>query len=191
MAKEFLTACQRGDHASALKWLDANPPLLEASEASGFTGLILAAQGGHLAIVDTLLARGATLDRATRNGNRALTGAAQFGHVEVVLRLLRAMRESEEAAALSSVSQPPSSGSASACTAPLPAPIAGRGIDAVNIGGDSALMIAAQMGHARIVRVLVEAGANLQAQNEVLRAFALCARFDLELDFNQSGSKRM
>jgi ankyrin repeat protein len=163
MAQEFLTACQRGDHASALKWLEANPPLLEASEASGFTGLILAAQGGHLSIVETLIARGAALDRATRNGNRALTGAAQFGHVEVVLRLLEAIRAAEqaEAAALSSAPSPSPSSSS-----PSP-PVAVRGIDAVNIGGDSALMVAAQMGHTRVIRVLVEAGANLQVQNEV------------------------
>jgi ankyrin repeat protein len=88
MAQEFLIACQRGNLQQAKTWLDANPPLLEASEGNGFTGLILSSQGGHLPIVQLLLERGATFDRTTKNGNSALACASQFGHTAVVKLLL-------------------------------------------------------------------------------------------------------
>ena len=89
MAEQFLIACQKGALEQARVWLDANPPLLEVSEGNGFTPLILAAQNGHLPIVDLLLERGATHTRTTKNGNRALSCAAQFGHAHVVARLLQ------------------------------------------------------------------------------------------------------
>jgi cytohesin len=62
----------------------------DARHDDGSTALILAAQNGHLAVVEALLKAGADAARATTDGRTALHLAAQNGHTAVVEALLKA-----------------------------------------------------------------------------------------------------
>src|SRR5207245_330280 len=56
----------------------------------GQTALMLAARGGHAAVVDALLAAKADVNAKTKNGITALIKAAEGGHAQVVKTLLAA-----------------------------------------------------------------------------------------------------
>ena len=56
--------------------------------APGYTALMLAAEAGHLTVVDRLLAAGADASVVAPNGDSALLLACRSGHVAVATRLL-------------------------------------------------------------------------------------------------------
>lgn len=56
----------------------------------GATALFIAAQNGHLRILEVLLEHGAKTDAARTDGATPLWIAAQMGHDHVVRRLLKA-----------------------------------------------------------------------------------------------------
>jgi len=86
----FLTACSSGDVAAVDALLRADPGLLTATDADGWSGLIHAAKDGRLAAVRELLRRGCPPDPATQGKHSALRGAAMAGHDDVVRALLDA-----------------------------------------------------------------------------------------------------
>ena len=62
----------------------------DARDRYGQTGLMLAAYGGHSAVIDALIAAGARLDVTAKYGLTALMLAILGGHVEIARTLLRA-----------------------------------------------------------------------------------------------------
>jgi ankyrin repeat protein len=61
---------------------------VDQADADGWTPLCIAAQEGHLAVVEALLGRGAVVDQACADGATPLYVAAQEGHLAVVGVLL-------------------------------------------------------------------------------------------------------
>lgn len=86
----FFDACRRGDVADVSKVCELFPELINASDAKGYTPLIIAAYNDQKEVVDLLLEKGALPDSQDISGNTALMGAAFRGHIEIVRRLLAA-----------------------------------------------------------------------------------------------------
>ena len=142
----LLEAVKRGDALTVEAMLARGVPADSRDQVSGMPRKVLsvAAESGHLAVVEVLLRHGADADganefpfrfgihggspsRSADNRKTALMYAAQAGHVAVVRRLIAARAK----------------------------------IDATSVYGETALMLAAGAGRVETVRALVEAGADL------------------------------
>jgi ankyrin repeat protein len=89
---QLVAAAERGDAEKLGALLDTHPEKLGVRKPPyGWTLLHVAAQKGHLAVVDLLLHRGLDPNTRERGDNtNALHWAAAVGHVEVVRRLVDA-----------------------------------------------------------------------------------------------------
>lgn len=87
---DVFEAAALGDTARLEELLDAEPALVDAWSADGFTPLHLAAFFGNDDAVDVLLARGADVEAVSRNalGVRPLNSAAAAGERRICERLL-------------------------------------------------------------------------------------------------------
>ena len=89
MTKEWETAVLQGD-VDAVDRLSAAGADLNARDAHGQTGLMLAAMRGHLPIVRLLIDRGADLNHASKYHLSALMLAVINGHAAVARALVEA-----------------------------------------------------------------------------------------------------
>lgn len=89
--RALLHAAAFGDTAGVTSLLESGAsPNSRSKDKRGRTALILASQGGHVAVVRTLLAEGARLEDRDKNGNTALNWAAMRGQLESARVLLDA-----------------------------------------------------------------------------------------------------
>jgi hypothetical protein len=86
---QLMRACLAGDAASACALLDLGARI-DATDADGWSALMLAAGTGSDEVVRLLLARGATPARRSRGGNSAMLFAASGGHEGCVRQLFLA-----------------------------------------------------------------------------------------------------
>jgi hypothetical protein len=86
---QLMRACLTVDAASACNLLDLGARI-DATDADGWTALMLAAGSGSDEAVRLLLARGATPARRSRGGNSAMLCAASGGHEGCVRQLFLA-----------------------------------------------------------------------------------------------------
>lgn len=148
------TAATLGDTARLTELIDADPRLVNAIDPEGGTALYHAAHNLHVEAVDLLLRRGADVDAKRRDGQTAISTAVDHawdkGGPEVVERLLREGPEmafftacqagrTDRAAAL--LDQDPSL------------------VHALK-WGYSALYLTSGNGHAGVIRLLLERGAD-------------------------------
>ena len=84
----FFTLCQRGDMNKVLEYLRKNPEdLRKAVDSNMRTGLHLAAQEGHISLVEVLLQKGWNINARDRTLKTPLHFACLYGH-EVVADVL-------------------------------------------------------------------------------------------------------
>jgi ankyrin repeat protein len=88
---DFFEACALGRRERALSLLAADPKLVDAYAADGFTGLGLAIFFGHVEIARKLVDAGADVNRPSRNDIRVfpLHSAIESGKLELVDLLLK------------------------------------------------------------------------------------------------------
>jgi ankyrin repeat protein len=86
---ELFEAIRAGDEGEVGKWLDADPGLLEETNAKGVRPLVVAALKRQLGVVKLLIRRGADVNATAASGTTALHGAAFRGHERTVAFLLQ------------------------------------------------------------------------------------------------------
>jgi ankyrin repeat protein len=153
-------ATRSGDTEAAGRMLDEVPQLLSL-EREGRGLLLEAAYGGHVGLVRLLVERGAGLETSDMFGNTPLRVAAAGGHEELVSILLHSgadiTRSSEQGwTALSSASIY----GHLLIIRLLLQHIRGRGLDARDEDGRTALWYACTRDHPEIARTLLLAGAD-------------------------------
>ncbi len=139
----------------------------------GEESLVAAAGAGNLAAVRRFLDAGEEPDQRDKSGRVALVAAAEAGQIEVVEELLK-LGASVEAREVDPESLDGSDGPAnpaeamSSGFARLAGTMLGVEADAAEPGppGTTALMAAAAGGHDRVVRVLLDAGADPSARDD-------------------------
>ena len=83
-------ACRLG-RKEVVNWLLAQQGVsVNQTKGDGATPVLIAAQNGHLTVVQALLEAGASVNQANSNGFTPLSVAAQEGHLKVVQALLEA-----------------------------------------------------------------------------------------------------
>merc|ERR1719472_596718 len=86
---EVFDACEDGDVPWLLEIMDDGIDDIDATDAEGFTPLILAAHFGHTGICDILLKAKANPNIAAHDGCTALLCAVQGGHVDCIKQMIR------------------------------------------------------------------------------------------------------
>ncbi|CAK9111616.1 unnamed protein product [Durusdinium trenchii] len=153
MQKELLRSCRENQVAHLER-------LLHQPQDPTGRGVFLAAENGHLEVVQLLLEAGADKDAADANGTTALHMAAVFEHLEIMELLLEAGADQDAANAdgTTALYIAARGGHVEAVRLLLGA---GARLDATD--GETPLYIAAQKGHLEVVRLLLEAGADKDA----------------------------
>eukprot|EP01047_Picozoa_sp_COSAG01_P014058 COSAG01_NODE_676_length_14324_cov_17.420105_19_plen_542_part_00 len=158
MSKAFVDACEAGDVAAARRFLaqggDPN------SKDQGFPALYVAAQKGHIEVVQLLLGGGAAVDRPAKNGATPLSVASWNGHVAVVGALLGGG---------AAVDQPNKNGATSLYIASEKGHVAaveallggGAAVDRPTKDGATPLFVASFKGHVAAVHALLGGGATV------------------------------
>ena len=165
-----------GGHDTIVELLLSKGACVDAQTDSGLTPLHFANRGGHDKVVEKLLAAGACVEKSTEEGG-LLHFAAKRGHTKVVEQLLRARAKIDEP---NSKGFTPlhlaTQGGHDAVVEQLIAGLDRAGLNAqipvsmmsssayvpVHLCGATALAIAASEGHATIVKLLLDAGANTE-----------------------------
>ena len=133
---------------------------------SGLTPLAVAASKGNDRIVEQLLSRNADPNVADVAGKTAMTHAAVRGFAEVVRRLLDAGVDANRRYGNDLTALMWAAGYEDGVGVPAAASVvdllleAGAQLDAVDDRGRTALMIAADLGHAEMADILIERGAD-------------------------------
>lgn len=89
-AYAIFDACRQGDMATLRRLYDADPTVINTTDAKGFTPLILAVYNNQPEAVDFLLLHGADVNAQDAAGNTALMGVAFKGYKEVARKLIDA-----------------------------------------------------------------------------------------------------
>lgn len=158
----LLEASRAGRTDLVVDLLNAGTPI-DATDASGYSALILAAYNGKLDTVDALLRAGANPNLGDRRGNTALMGAIFKGEEAIVLRLLDDPR--------TAVDTRNRGGQTAAMFAALFGKqsiidkLAARGADlaAVDAAGQTPQKLAAQQGNAALAQHIGELAAKAAA----------------------------
>ena len=85
---DLFEACRRNDRPAAEALLQQDPELLAATDARGFTPLIIAVYNGSPDVAEALLEGGAAPDAVDAAGNTALMGVAFKGYEALAQTLL-------------------------------------------------------------------------------------------------------
>lgn len=150
------------DIARALLDARANPNLAAQGEV---TPLMLAAEDGAPRLVALLLERGAHRDASDAHARSALIYAARANRAEVISVLLQHGAVLQERCELGMTALHHAADSCE-CPDAVQRLLAARAeIDAPDMRGASALMLAAQAGHADVVSSLLDAGARLDLRD--------------------------
>ncbi|NMF90330.1 ankyrin repeat domain-containing protein [Aromatoleum petrolei] len=146
---------------------DVNAASGDRSGIEGQTALMLAAAGGHAALVDALLAKGATLGARNGRGETALMAAAG-GHGSTQAAIARRLLDAGAALdARSESGSTPLIRAAGSRNDVLPLLLErGADVNATTRNGWTALMVAAQVGNDDYVRALLARGVDARALNE-------------------------
>ena len=136
----------------------------EASNLRGWTALMFASQGYSAEAVGALLAAGAPVDASSAEGVTSLLIASASGNARAAAALVAHRAEVERADQASAVSSPSSSPQPVSPTgrAPPPRPSPATQLAPTQAGRRS-LMLATKAGSTECVRVLLEAGASVDA----------------------------
>lgn len=86
----IFNACRTGDRATVEQLYSADPGVIEAEDARGYTPLILAVYNNQPAVVDFLLEKGARTEAQDAAGNTALMGACFKGYRALAEKLIAA-----------------------------------------------------------------------------------------------------
>src|ERR1700678_2446756 len=163
----LLEAAGSGDHAAAMRLLSAKGADVNAAGADGATAIMYAAANGDLELVRALIKAGANVKLANQFGTSAITEAAIIGAAPIIETLLKAgadanFRTTSGETPLMAAAR---TGKIDAAKALLDA---GADINAKeNWGEQSALMWAAALSQADMVKVLASRGANLNDHGKV------------------------
>lgn len=131
----LVAAVVRGSFAEVQALIAAGASVNDASDLTGMTALMEAINQGETDIALYLMAQGAALEAASNLGRTALMFAADTSHEDSGYTLLAALLAH------------------------------GVNIDAMDDDGNTALSNASWRGHARAVRLLLESGADVNAQS--------------------------
>ncbi|XP_078608423.1 uncharacterized protein LOC144880232 [Branchiostoma floridae x Branchiostoma japonicum] len=133
----------------------------------GATPLYIAAQCGHVKVVQQLLKAGAEADKAKQGGATPLFIEALSGHVEVVQQLLKAGAEVDKAIANEDGATPlviaAQNGHVRVVQLLLKT---GAEVDKAMLIGVTSLNVAAQNGHVEVVQQLLKAGAEVDKADQ-------------------------
>lgn len=86
VAEQLLRAARAGDLPLVVRLLESQP--IDIADEYGRTPIMLAIDGGHLALARELAGRGASLAKADRNGETPLLLASRSGNLEMLSLLL-------------------------------------------------------------------------------------------------------
>lgn len=177
-------ACQEGHVQAALVLLDKGATV-DMVDVDGNTALLRAATRRHLSCVLLLVQRGADIEHRDAIGECALLSACLNGHVELVTALL------DKGAAATASDGEGRSALIRACYLGLVDVVEVlilkgglRGVvDEPDQHGDSAMSMAVQGGQAKVVELLIDMGANINAVDDegrcALRIASYCGSLDV------------
>lgn len=137
---------------------------VNARSATGNTALLFAASGGHKEILNLLIAKGADVNINRFDGFTPLMFAAQEGYANITEILLskgaevNAIRSLDNGSALMLAA---TQGRANAVACLLKS---GADVNLVTNDGVSALILASELGHIEVVKLLLDNSANLKAK---------------------------
>lgn len=163
---KFFASCKKGDVDEAGILYELGVPL-EAVDAAGCTGLMIAARNNHCALATWLMSQGAVLEisRHTAIARAPLSWAADAGHIEMVNLLLDggAHVDAIDSGGMSALHLAVREGHGD-----IVAVLIARQTDVCKItkGGFTSLMYAAMKNNVDIMRVLLRAGADAEYSNE-------------------------
>jgi ankyrin repeat protein len=161
-----LFAAAENDRLAAVRLLLDKGADVNLPGRSGLTPIAAAAYKGSVGIVDLLLAHGADPNAIDATGKGPLPYAAALGFTDVVRRLLDAGVDpntpygNDLTALMWAAGYPDGAGALDAAKVVNLLLERGAFIDAADNRGRTALMIAAERGHAAIVEILLQHGAN-------------------------------
>lgn len=156
----ILGAASQGDRAKVTALLDAGADV-NATDSRGNTALYFAAMRGHTELAALLLERGADPNSSNQFRRTPVHVAARYGHGDVIRILAKNGADVDRRSFNRSV------------RGPALDPGGARAIDRQQVGGARPLMVAARSGQLEAVKALVDAGAELPARAEILRAAEL------------------
>jgi uncharacterized protein len=166
----LMNAVIKGD-ADQVNTLIAEGANVNEQDEQGWTALQLASAYGHVEIVNILLAKDADPNIKHRVGRTALMYAAALGHTSVVEALLVAHADTNVA------SHDPEDTPGPNASMTLPTFNAAsndpKDTDDWMLEGETALMLASWSGHTDIIRLLIKAGADVNAKGGPLGGTAL------------------
>ena len=169
----LLMRAVHGRFTDIAKQLIAAGADVSAHNRYGVTALYLAARGGDAAATRALLVAGVDANTALPGGETALMTAARSGHTDVVAVLLTgsgAVDSLAELAGNTAINERSGYGADAPGYGSTERRVLARQHADVNAReqryGDTALMWAAVAGHADVVRLLIEAGADVRAVDD-------------------------
>lgn len=145
----------------------ANGAAVDAANSYGVTALYLAARAGDVVATNKLLRAGASANTALPSGETVLMTAAKSGNAATVRALLTGGADGVSLEQLARQRMTPrTEGSGYGGYSYLPAAGNYAEVNARDrLYGRNALMLAAAAGHAEVVRLLVEAGSEINARD--------------------------
>ncbi|HEY7337367.1 MAG TPA: ankyrin repeat domain-containing protein [Bryobacteraceae bacterium] len=163
----LLDAAESGDHAAAMRLASAKGANVNATGADGATAVMYAAANGDLDLVQALIKAGANVKLANQLGSSAITEASIIGNAPIIAALLKAGADPnfKTPNGETPIMDAARSGRIEAAKELLDA---GADINAKESWGEqSALMWAAALSQADMVKFLASKGANLNDRGKV------------------------
>ncbi|KAM4703702.1 fibronectin type 3 and ankyrin repeat domains protein 1 [Rhinophrynus dorsalis] len=162
----LMVAAQKGFHRLVVLLIEHGADLNQVN-GSGKNSLMLACFAGHLSIVQYLREQGAQWECRDKGGSTAMHWAADGGHLEVIRWMIKDGCKVDikdrclEWTPLMRVSAITGSADVARCLIS-----AGADVNAKDTNGKTPLMVAVLNNHDRLVRLLMEKGANCTIKNE-------------------------